>query len=170
MDEDLISEYFYLNKRIVETDSRINSMHDEFYRQTMSSYCTYDDEKMYTIGFPVEKKVITLVDTESLAKKKLDLLKFKQKHFLRYMKQLTSADRDFLTHKYEWQEEGMNERLERECFDEVLEIEEAAGYHFMWYEPYIHLEEIEEVSSESYGESLENCFEKMIAKLGVMEN
>ena len=167
MDEELISEYFSLNKRIGKIKSRMKKMRFEFYQQTMSSYCTSNEEKIYTKGFPVEKKVISLLDAESLAMNQIDLLVFKQKHFLRYLKQLPSADRRFLKRKYKWHETCINDRVERECFEEILEIEEAAGYRFMEYEPYIHLEEIEEVSSETYAESLENCFEKMIAKLGV---
>ena len=167
IDEDLIAYYFSLNKRITRIKWRLREMQIEFYQQTMSSYCTSDEQKIFTKGFPVESKVITLVDSESKAKNRLAVMKFKQRHFVRYLKQLKSNDRHFLTRKYKWQEEGLNDRVERDCLDEIQEIEEAAGYQFMGYEPHIQVAEIEEVASESYGENLENCFEKMLSRLGV---
>jgi len=167
IDENLIAYYFELNGRIAKVKRRLKKMRFEFYQQTMSSYCTSDDEQIYTKGFPVEKKVITLLDAEALAMEQVELMKFKQKHFIRYLKQLTTADRRFLTRKYKWHEGGLNDRVERDCLDEILEIEEAAGYIFMGYEPHIQVDEIEEVTSENFAESSENCFEKMLAKLGV---
>jgi len=167
IDETLITHYFSLNYRITKAKYRISRMRYEFYQQTMNSYCTSDDEKVYSKGFPVEEKVITLLDAEALAETSIELMRYKQKHFLRYLKQLPYSDRYFLTHKYKWQESGLNERVERECFEEIQEIEEAAGYCFMGYEPHIQVDEIEEVSSESFAESTENSFEKMLAMLGV---
>ena len=49
----------------------------------------------------------------------------------------------------------------------TTEIEEAAGYRFEDYKPYIRLDEIEETSSAGYGDAMESCFEKMMAMLGV---
>ena len=167
IDEDLITHYFNLNYRITKAKYRISWMRYEFYQQTMNSYCTSDDQKIYTQGFPVERKVITLLDAEALAESSIELMRYKQKHFLRYLKQLPYSDRYFLKRKYKWHEEGLNEPLERECFEEIQEIEEAAGYRFMGYEPHIQADEIEEVSSESFAESTENSIEKMLAMLGV---
>ena len=167
IDDDLINYYFSLNNRITKAKDRVTRMRYEFFQQTMASYCTSDDEKMYTQGFPVEKKVISLLDAEAMAAEQVELMAFKQRHFVRYLKQLTTADRCFLTHKYKWRQGGLNDRVERDCFEEIQEIEEAAGYQFAEYEPHIQVAEIEEVASENYGENLENSFEKMIARLGV---
>jgi hypothetical protein len=130
IDEDLIAYYFSLNKRITRIKWRLRETRIDFYQQTMSSYYTSDNEAMYIHGFPVESKVIELVDSEEQAKSRMAVMKFKQRHFLAYMKQLPQADRYFLTHKYKWQEGGLNDRVERECFEEIQEIEEAAGYRF----------------------------------------
>ena len=167
IDENLIAYYFSLNYRIMKAKDRVSRMRYEFYQQTMASYCTYDDEKMYTKGFPVEKKVISLLDAEAMAAEQVELMAFKQRHFVRYLKQLCNADRYFLKRKYKWQESGINDRVERDCLEEIQEIEEAAGYQFAEYEPHIQVAEIEEVASENYGENLEDCFEKMLARLGV---
>ena len=130
INEDIIAYYFSLNKRITRIKWRLREMRIEFYQQTMSSYCTSDEQKIFTKGFPVESKVIELVDSEEQAKSRMAVMKFKQRHFLAYLKQISSADRYFLTHKYKWQEGGLNDRVERECFEEIQEIEEAAGYRF----------------------------------------
>ena len=167
VDDEVITYYFELNKRIAIVKGRLKKMRFDFYQQTMSSYCTSDEQKIYTKGFRVEKKVIAFVDAEAMALGQLDIMRFKHKHFVKYLKQLSSADRYFLTRKHKWHEEALNERVERECFEELLEIEEAAGYRFDDYEPYIRLDEIEETSSASYGDAMESCFEKMMAMLGV---
>jgi len=167
IDENLIAYYFSLNYRITKAKYRITRMRHEFYQQTMSSYCSADADSVYIQAFQVEKKVTSLVDAEAMAEASIELMRYKQKHFLRYLKQLPSADRRFLKRKYKWHETCTNDRVERECFEEILEIEEAAGYIFMGYEPHIQVDEIEEVTSENFAESSENCFEKMLAKLGV---
>ena len=167
IDDDLINYYFSLNNRITKAKDRVTRMRYEFFQQTMSSYCTSDEEKMYTHGFPVESKVISLLDAEAMAMDQMELMAFKQRHFIRYLKQLTAEDRGFLTHKYKWRQEALNDRVERDCLEEIQEIEEAAGYQFIGYEPHIQVAEIEDVSSENYGENLENSFEKMLARLGV---
>ena len=130
INEDIIAYYFSLNKRITRIKWRLKRMQTDFYQQTMSSYCTSDEQKIFTKGFPVESKVIELVDSEEQAKSRMAVMKFKQRHFLAYLKQISSADRYFLTHKYKWQEGGSNDRVERECFEEIQEIEEAAGHRF----------------------------------------
>ena len=167
VDDEVITYYFELNKRIAKVKGRLKKMRFDFYQQTMSSYCTSDEQKIYTKGFPVEKKVIAFVDAEALALDQLAIMRFKHKHFVKYLKQLSSADRYSLTRKHKWHEEALNDRAERECFEELLEIEEAAGYQFEDYKPYIRLDEIEETSSASYGDAMESCFEKMMAMLGV---
>ena len=130
INEDIIAYYFSLNKRITRIKWRLKRMQADFYQQTMSSYCTSDEQKIFTKGFPVESKVIELVDSEEQAESRMAVMKFKQRHFLAYMKQLPQADRYFLAHKYKWQEGGLNDRVERECFEEIQEIEEAAGHRF----------------------------------------
>lgn len=167
IDDEIIMDYFGLSKRIKKKEGCIKMMRYEFYQQTMSSYCTSDELKTYSKGFAVDWNVISLVDSESATLEQISLLRFKRKHFLRYLRQLPKGDRHFLTKKYKWHQGGINERLERECLEELQEIEEAAGYRFGGYEPHIQLEEIEEVTSETYGESLENSFDKMMAMLGV---
>ena len=167
IDEDVISYYFSLNKRIAKARRRLKEMRIEFYQQTMSSYCTSDEDKIYSHGFPVEKKVITLVDAQAMASEHIELMAFKQKHFRKYLDGLQKAERVCLKEKYIWRRERLIDHVERECFEEIQEIEEAAGYRFNEYEPYIRLDEIEETSSASYGDAMESCFEKMMAMLGV---
>ena len=78
IDEDLIAYYFSLNKRITRIKWRLREMRIEFYQQTMSSYCTSDEQKIFTKGFPVESKVIELVDSEEQAESRMAVMKFKQ--------------------------------------------------------------------------------------------
>ena len=141
-------------------------MRIEFYQQTMSSYCTSDEEKMYTKGFPVEKKVITLVDAQAMAAEHIEILAFKQKHFLRYLNGLQKAERVCLKEKYIWHRERLIDHVERECFEEIQEIEEAAGYMFQGYEPELPKIEIVDIT-EATEETFENDFMKICGMLGV---
>ena len=166
IDEDVISYYFSLNKRIAKARRRLKEMRIEFYQQTMSSYCTSDEEKMYTKGFPVEKKVITLVDAQAMAAEHIEILAFKQKHFLRYLNGLQKAERVCLKEKYIWHRERLIDHVERECFEEIQEIEEAAGYMFQGYEPELPKIEIVDIT-EATEETFENDFMKICGMLGV---
>lgn len=167
IDETLITHYFNLNYRITKAKYRISRMRYEFYQQTMNSYCTSDDQKIYSKGFPVEKKVISLVDAEALAETSIELMRYKQKHFLRYLKQLPYSDRYFLTHKYKWQEGGLNDRVERECFEEIQEIEEAAGYRFKWVDDNRASKLEKACESPTTGEQFTTHFEDMLKLLEV---
>lgn len=129
MEDELIAYYFGLNKRITRLKKRLKK-NLEFYQQTMCSYCTSNADKVYIQSFRVADEVIEKADAEAMAKDRLDLMRFQQKHFVNYMKQLPQAERSFLRRKYKWHETCMNERVERECFEEIQEIEEAAGYRF----------------------------------------
>lgn len=168
IDEGVITYYFQLNKRMEKVKGRLKKMRVDFYQQTMSSYCTSDEHTMYTKGFPVEKKVITLVDAEAMAFKQLEIMKFKHKHFVKYLKQLESSDRYFLIQKYKWQEGGLNERIEHECHEEIQEIEEATSYRFLGYEQEadLYIDEIEDIS-ETSEQSFDDAFLKICQKLGV---
>lgn len=166
IDEDVISYYFSLNKRIAKARRRLKEMRIEFYQQTMSSYCTSDEETIYTKGFPVEKKVITLVDAQVMAEEHIELLAFKQKHFLRYLNNLQKAERVCLKEKYIWHRERLIDHLERDCCEEIQEIEEAAGYMFQGYEPELPKIEIVDIT-EATGEAFENDFMKICGMLGV---
>ncbi|WP_321378405.1 hypothetical protein [Trichococcus shcherbakoviae] len=166
IDEDVISYYFSLNKRIAKAKRRLKEMRIEFYQQTMSSYCTSDEDKIYSHGFPVEKKVITLVDAQAMAAEHIEILAFKQKHFLRYLNGLQKAERVCLKEKYIWHRERLIDHVERECFEEIQEIEEAAGYMFQGYEPELPKIEIVDIT-EATEETFENDFMKICGMLGV---
>ena len=167
VDEEVITYYFELGKRIAKVKGRLKKMRFDFYQQTMSSYCTSDEQKIYTKGFPVEKKVIAFVDAEALALDQLAIMRFKHKHFVKYLKQLSSADRYFLTHKYKWQEGGLNDRVERECFEEIQEIEEAAGYRFKWVDDNRASKLEKACESPTTGEQFTTHFEDMLKLLEV---
>ena len=141
-------------------------MRIEFYQQTMSSYCTSDEEKIYSHGFPVEKKVITLVDAQAMASEHIEILAFKQKHFRQYLDGLQKAERVCLKEKYIWRRERLIDHVERECFEEIQEIEEAAGYKFQGYEPELPIIEIVDIT-EATEATFENDFMKICGMLGV---
>lgn len=166
IDEDVISYYFSLNKRIAKARRRLKEMRIEFYQQTMSSYCTSDEEKIYSHGFPVEKKVITLVDAQAMASEHIEILAFKQKHFRQYLDGLQKAERVCLKEKYIWRRERLIDHVERECFEEIQEIEEAAGYKFQGYEPELPIIEIVDIT-EATEATFENDFMKICGMLGV---
>ena len=48
VDDEVITYYFELNKRIAKVKGRLKKMRFDFYQQTMSSYCTSDEQKIYT--------------------------------------------------------------------------------------------------------------------------
>lgn len=168
VDDEVLAYYFELNKRIAKVRGRLKKMRVDFYQQTMSSYCTSDGQAMYTKGFPVEKKVITLLDAEAMASNQLEIMKFKRRHFVKYLKQLKSSERYYLIRKYKWQEGGLNERIECECYEEIQEIEEAAGYRFRGYEyeGNLYIDEIEDIS-EASKQTFDDAFLKICQKLGV---
>ena len=161
MEDELIAYYFGLNKRITRLKKRLKKINLEFYQQTMCSYCTSNADKVYIQSFRVADEVIEKADAEAMAKGRLDLMRFQQKHFVNYMKQLPQAERSFLRRKYKWHETCMNERVERECFEEIQEIEEAAGYRFMATMP----EVVADVPVTS--ESFTSHFDEMLRLLGV---
>ena len=167
INEDIIAYYFSLNKRITRIKWRLKRMQADFYQQTMSSYCTSDEQKIFTKGFPVESKVIELVDSEEQAESRMAVMKFKQRHFLAYLKQISSADRYFLTHKYKWQEGGLNDRVERECFEEIQEIEEAAEYRFKWVDDNRASKLEKACEAPTTGEQFTTHFEDMLKLLEV---
>ena len=81
IDEELIDQYMNLDRKINKANMRLIRRRTLFYAQTLNSYITTDGMKIYSKGFSIENNVIDFVDNESLTKKYIEVLTFKQKHF-----------------------------------------------------------------------------------------
>ncbi|MBT2731653.1 hypothetical protein [Carnobacterium sp. ISL-102] len=130
IDDDLISTYFYIQKRIDRAKERIEESEKEFKHKNFYTGVQVRYEKMQSVAFKLEAEVIDHVDAITLAEKHIKTLQFKLKHFNHFLNGLNSLDRNYFTNRYKYDYEGLNDRLDSLIIDEVKEIEEAANHCF----------------------------------------
>lgn len=161
VDEDLVSTYFYLQKRIDRAIKRIEEYETEFKWKNFYTSVQMRYEEMTTVAFNLEKEVTNHVSAIEMAEQHIKTLQFKLKHFDRFMNGLSSSDREYYTSRYKYDYEALNDRLDKLIFEEVSEIEEAAAYHHGGLvKTNYQLIELEA--------SPENHFKAMMDQLGVM--
>lgn len=130
VDEDLVSTYFYLQKRIDRAIKRIEEYETEFKWKNFYTSVQMRYEEMTTVAFNLEKEVTNHVTAIEMANQHIKTMEFKLKHFNRFMNDLSSSDREYYTSRYKYDYEALNDRLDKLIFEEVSEIEEAAAYYF----------------------------------------
>ena len=140
-----------------------------FFNQTMSSYVTSNELALFSKGFSVENNVIYFVDSQRRLEKAIKICEFKHKHFKDFLHSLPQDHQMYLKARYLQEEEIINDRVDRECFDMIQEIEEAVSYRFLGNEPGTYIDDapdINQVSDDEFAEAFDDAFIKMISRLG----
>ena len=128
---DSINTYFFLNKRINESRRRLRETDRMFFAQTMSSYVTEDGMQIISKGFDIQRNCNRHLDIIADIEQNIEMSEFKRRQFNRYLDTLSKEQRFFLKKKYMLHRDYLeNEPLERDCLDEIEEIEQAARYRF----------------------------------------
>lgn len=128
---DSINTYFFLKKRINESRERLRETDRLFFSQTMSSYVTEDGMQIISKGFDIQRNCNRHLDVVAEIEQNIEISEFKRRHFNRYLHTLPKEQRLFLKKKYVLHRDHLeNEPLERDCADEIKEIEQAARYRF----------------------------------------
>lgn len=169
VDCSLIAYYMNLAKSIYRHKKRLKSARIGFFNQTMSSYVTSNEHEIFSKGFSVENNVINFVDAQRRLEETIKICEFKHKHFTEFFRTLQRDDQIYLKERYLQEEEIINDRADRECFDMIQEIEEAASYRFLGVAPALYVEDapdIGDVSEEEFVQAFDSAFLKMVSRLG----
>lgn len=162
VDEEVIESYFYLNKRITKTRKRM-AQRERNYREINRYPSNYiEDEDIRRVAFRIEPEVINHVSAQQNAERHITIMKFKLKHFNRFLKEISRESRRYYLFKYKEHAPDINDKLDRLLEEEIAEIEEAVRYRFDKAEPapYIGLNPLEE-------DNFEDSFHEMLHILGV---
>lgn len=125
-----ISNYFFLEKRIARTYERIRYFEGKFITSNFYTCIQERDEDVTTVAFNIEREVVNYVTAVQQAERHIRIMEYKHRHFTRFMQELPFSEREYLLSRYKYNEEVLNERLDRLLTDEVAEIEEAVSYRF----------------------------------------
>ena len=158
-----LAKSIYRHKKLLKK-SRIG-----FFNQTMSSYVTSNEQELFSKGFSIEKNVVAFVDGQRRLEETIEICEFKHKHFKDFLHTLPHDDRIYLRERYLQEEELINDRVDRECFDMIQEIEEAVSYRFLGNEPGTYIDDapdINQVSEDEFAEAFDDALLKMISRLG----
>lgn len=132
--DELITCYFRLNRRISACEKRIIELREDFYSQSMTNRVLADGDHLYTAGFDVELNVIRIVDAIAKTEKDLSSFQFKHTHFNRYLSRLKEQDKASLVKNYNKAEptrgDPVKSHLKKVCLEEIQEIEMAALHRF----------------------------------------
>lgn len=161
--ENKVVNYFYLGKRINKTRIRIKQRKRDFEEMNYYPSSFVLEGEPIRRAFRVEEKVVAYVSSQQDAEKHIAIMKFKLKHFNRFMKSIDRESRYYYFMKHKHGAPHLNDRLDRLLEEEVAEIEEAAGYHFCNGEAE---QKINFNPFEEEGE-FEDSFSKMLELLGV---
>jgi hypothetical protein len=159
---DLISSYFFINKRIGKTVNRNQKRKHDFYNQTLVTRSGFIDEQPATISFNVENRVIEHVTAVQMAEQHIKILKFKQHYFKRFLDSLDTTSRNYYKDRYKYEIPTLNDRLDKLILEEITEIEEAAAHCFKKDKKEIFL-----VDPDKPDEQKLEDFSKMLELLGV---
>lgn len=128
---DSINTYLFLKKRINESRERLRETDRMFFAQTMSSYVTEDGMQIISKGFDIQRNCNRHLDIMAEIEQNIEISEFKWRQFNRYLDTLSKEQRLFLKEKYMLHRDHLeNEPIERDCADEIKEIEQAARYRF----------------------------------------
>lgn len=162
VDEELISSYFSLPRRIRKTRSRMANAEKTFHSRSFYTRMEERDGEMTTVAFRLDREVVDHVTMLQTAEKHLEELAFKHKHFRRFWNTLDDRSKEYYRTKYREGYPHINAELDELILEEIAEIEEACGYIFEKKEP------IERISFNPLEETdFEDSFSKMLEILGV---
>lgn len=175
LNADMIEYYFSLYNKLPLARLRVLQYQKEFYQnQTLHSYFTYSESRWMVRGFRQDVQVVNLLDTLLALERYIEIMEFKWKHFRFFLRSLPRKDRHLLhkkyCHKRELPDTENLRNVEKLCFSEIQEIEEAACFRFKFYEmPGFLMEasEILDLEDENFTDSFNSNFTAMLELLGV---
>ncbi|WP_394700655.1 hypothetical protein [uncultured Trichococcus sp.] len=172
---DMIEYYFALSHKLAASRRRRIIYPEKFYNeQTMHSYYTYIEGHWTVKGFRQDVQGINFLDAMLALDRYIEILEFKLKHFRLFLRELPMKDKKILIRKYRSKREVPDSEslkaVERLCFSEIQEIEEAVSYRFTYYELPDYLMEAAELldcAEDGFTESFSENFTAMLQTLGV---
>ncbi|MDT2743910.1 hypothetical protein [Enterococcus asini] len=126
MDELVIKEYFNLGRTIERLKNRRDSLHREFYQQSMTTHLEYTDLGIVSRGFRPDREVIKLYYCMALVERRIDRNIFRNKHFNTYLDSLPADELKRLKSRYTGLKRGyVSMDLLQKVATEIQEIETA---------------------------------------------
>lgn len=154
---DNLSQYFFLKKRIARTYERIRYFEEKFITSNFYTCIQERDEDVTTVAFNIEREVVNYVTAVQQAERHIRIMEYKHRHFTRFVQELPFSEREYLLSRYKYNEEVLNERLDRLLTDEVAEIEEAVRYRFDLELPL--QKQLDSISTENHFENMMDLLE-----------
>jgi len=126
-----IQSYFNLDNRIERKRKAIKDVRRAFYNQTLTTHVESDESSLFSVGFRIEKEVVSLVDGMANMEGTLDLLEKKKRYLDDYLFSLNPMEKAYLTSKYTKSNLfGTVLQADIDIYDEILEINEAINFMY----------------------------------------
>lgn len=155
-DRALIIEYLTLDKKIQRASDRMNQVRKDFYASHSFVGSLALDENGNRIIQPSAYTLVNqLIDNELSKDRCVEVNRFKQRYFQRYLSGLSDADREYLVRNFILQQPCSNDLLDKKTLNECESIQEATAWRF-GFEQEVHLELDNDVN---------NNLEEMLAML-----
>lgn len=127
--DDLIREYFCIDKSINRLYNRLKQLEYRHRSQTYHTRIEPTNERLRTTCFHLEEEVCTYLDARVLIEKRLDKVEKKKRYFNDYLARIPPEDLDCLRKRYLIDSSvTVNEKLKIDLCEELQEIEDALCY------------------------------------------
>lgn len=166
LDEDRIFRYFRLSEDIKSIQRWIEKVELEFNHKNFYTCIQQKYEQIRTVAFKIDTEVIDHVSAIEKAKKRIEILLFKEKHFKRYRMRLDYESRYYFTQRYKHNWEIINDKLDREIMEEIKEIETATMFHFNPAFSYV-IDAPKEAEDNVLDEDPEEYMKRMMEMMGI---
>lgn len=169
--KELIQSYFNIDRRIKQTEKRLERVIYEFEHANYWGGMTVTPEGLKNIGFKVASRVAGCVDLCNTLERQIEVLERKKVYFNRFISTLSNDVLSSLNRRYrviDFNTDNIQSiGSDRQVLDEILEIEEAISFQFgMKDNPdFLKMKQLENV--ELTEETVEDSFENMLELLGV---
>lgn len=169
--KELIQSYFNIDKRIKQTEKRLERVIYEFEHANYWGGTVATSTELKNIGFKVASRVAGYVDLCNTLERQIKMLERKKVYFNRFMSTLSNDVLVSLYRRYRVNDFNIDNiqsmGSDRKVLDEILEIEEAISFQFgMKDNPdYLKMKQLENV--ELTEETVEQSFDNMLELLGV---
>lgn len=169
--KELIQSYFNIDRRIKQTEKRLERVIYEFEHANYWGGTVATSTELKNIGFKVASRVAGYVDLCNTLERQINVLERKKTYFNRFMNTLSNDALVSLNRRYgviDFNIDNIQSMgSDRKVLDEILEIEEAISFEFgMKDNPdYLKMKQLENV--ELTEETVEQSFENMLELLGV---
>lgn len=158
--ENFIHRYFGLSERIGLLKTAIKYREYEFSNRSFYNWIEFGEMSIKNVGVKVEKEVINHVSSIELTEKRIQRLNKREYYFTNYLNNLSKTDYVILKSKYTTSYELLQfTNLDKQTYDEILEIEEAIAFQFDYF--------LEKESNYLELKAFKSDYEKMLEELGV---